>query len=510
MTVSNVIPRPNDVFLGRGGSKENTLYRKLVRKHSKAYSELQNGEKRDFIVANIVEPILKTGGVFYNHNPCDTFGIWRIASDDEIIKKIRSALTEHRKKQLISGSDEDEEADNDSNCEEVRKDIGVANLNAGKKRKATESCYNRRMIAPPDFSSSQLRSADSFNSRNISPQTSLYLNEKTGHLLNVSSRDNIYHRLLTQHAASFNEIFHGVEVNNFLNENNKIRYVWDNILSELQKANCSIVLCPESRKSVDVDPKDLEIFGRDPKRNSITFRTIKCIISALTDLEYIASERSLMRLVSFGQESAHTIQPQYHASTRHNESNLELIKKSMHSIAASDDIYRRATPQHQQFLRYLAPHRQNPMMVSFDSSSIHTNQSPSTENDFRGPNNRSDLVSQLQQTSDPPREVLLSMLRMENSKIRETIETAKIIENAERESARMAMERNRQLDLLRHSVSDSTATVSTLGVRTKTGLSASSLPFPVGWNEQRVGTVQNAAAEKKGEKKAMKHINRKR
>lgn len=87
---------PIDVYLGRGGMKKNEFYRKVIHKHCREYSELHTGDKKGFIIANVVVPILKAGRFFYNHSPTNGSNVWRIASDDEIVKNIGSAPTTRR------------------------------------------------------------------------------------------------------------------------------------------------------------------------------------------------------------------------------------------------------------------------------------------------------------------------------------------------------------------------------------------------------------------------------
>jgi hypothetical protein len=310
----------NDVFLGRGGVRTNHFFRKRIRVHAKKYYELRNGRKKDFIVFNIVEPIIERAGKFYTHNPADEAGVWRIGLYDEIIKKIRGALTDYWKK--ILEYNDGKEYEEDKEDEEVET---AANPGTGTKRKATDSCDSRPTIIPNKQlllngntirqNSVQKRTLDTACSEetrvthetmvgqvpplavpkanNTPPRkTNIYLNEKKGYLLNVTSRENLYLNLLIRHADAFQERFGGSDPIDVLwNDDGRIRFVWDNVVSELQRTNFHIVLCPESQKSIDVDPKDLQLPGQDPKHIDITFRTIRCITAALSDHEYIASEK---------------------------------------------------------------------------------------------------------------------------------------------------------------------------------------------------------------------------
>jgi len=126
---------------------------------------------------------------------------------------------------------------------------------------------------------------------------SLYLNEATGHVLNMSNHNDgvcgIYHKLLQKSSTAFQSQFRGRNPCSVGYDNDEIRFIWDNIISVLQRVGfVNIVLCPDSEKAVDVDPKLLLLEPNDQTKlhnNRITFRTIGCIRSALYDRDYIVS-----------------------------------------------------------------------------------------------------------------------------------------------------------------------------------------------------------------------------
>jgi hypothetical protein len=172
--------------------------------------------------------------------------------------------------------------------------------------------------------------------------TTLYLNEKTGHLLNMMSRKNLYHDLLIQNADLFQERFGGSgPIDVLWNDDGRIRFVWDNVVSALQRTNFHIVLCPESQKSIDVDPVDLQLLGQDSKRIDITFRTIRCVIAALSDHEYIASEK--ISIQSSPQQNPGLTHQSRNNSIRRESMQLnvdELHRAMKHEDLNAEDLHR--------------------------------------------------------------------------------------------------------------------------------------------------------------------------
>ena len=317
-------PNPNDVFLGRGGARANYFYRKLIRVHSKEYCSLRVGKKKEFLIAKIITPIVQRGGKFYIRNPADDFGVWRAANDHEVIKKLRGALTDYRKKMLENskGQEESEDEQEDPGVKQAEETPRSSPI-VGAKRKLMESC---RVTPPSIVSSSSFQSinaamqnpstprtgntqlhamlrdqAKPFVLRrkpSTPPKTTLYLNERTGHLLNMMTRDNLYHRLLVRYARPFHDRFSSRDPIDVLwNDDGRIRFVWNNIITELKKANCHIVLCPESQRSIDVDPNTLQLLHQDPEHVDTTFRTIRCIITAICDHNYVGSQQEFIRSI---------------------------------------------------------------------------------------------------------------------------------------------------------------------------------------------------------------------
>jgi hypothetical protein len=125
----------------------------------------------------------------------------------------------------------------------------------------------------------------------------IYLNEVNGHMLNISNRDagvcGLYHDLLVNHSSEFT-IKHdgdGDDEEDGADDDEMMSFVWDNIISELHRkyGDTNFILCPHSSKVVDVQQQLQEQDNNNFV--DVTFRTIICIIRALSDIEYIASER---------------------------------------------------------------------------------------------------------------------------------------------------------------------------------------------------------------------------
>lgn len=80
-----------DVNFGRGGLnnqlRKGTLYRKLIQKYSKIYSNLGPKEKRDFARTNIVDVIRQHGGRFFNTAGKQLFDV-----DRDILPKVMQAF----------------------------------------------------------------------------------------------------------------------------------------------------------------------------------------------------------------------------------------------------------------------------------------------------------------------------------------------------------------------------------------------------------------------------------
>jgi hypothetical protein len=125
----------------------------------------------------------------------------------------------------------------------------------------------------------------------------IYLNEVNGHMLNISNRDGgvcgLYHDLLVKHASEFatKHDGDGDDEEDGADDDEMMSFVWDNIISELHRkyGDTNFVLCPHSSKVVDVQQQLQEQDNNNFV--DVTFRTIICIIRALSDIEYIASER---------------------------------------------------------------------------------------------------------------------------------------------------------------------------------------------------------------------------
>ena len=125
----------------------------------------------------------------------------------------------------------------------------------------------------------------------------IYLNEVNGHMLNISNRDTgvcgLYHDLLVKHAPEFatKHDGDGDDEEDGADDDEMMSFVWDNIVSELHRkyGDTNFILCPHSSKVVNVQQQ----LQKQDNINfvDVTFRTIICIIRALSDIEYIASER---------------------------------------------------------------------------------------------------------------------------------------------------------------------------------------------------------------------------
>jgi len=129
------------------------------------------------------------------------------------------------------------------------------------------------------------------NNSNIHKKKNIYLNEVNGHLLNISNRDvgvcGFYHDLLIQNAPQF--VTNQFDNNYDDDDDIIVRFVWDNIISKLHQKyeDVNFILCPHSGTIIDVQQQQNDDSNRIVH---VTFRTIRCIIRALTDLEYIGLE----------------------------------------------------------------------------------------------------------------------------------------------------------------------------------------------------------------------------
>jgi len=319
---------PTDVYIGRGNKefieKNHGLYMKLIKEHTKGYFDAPMGIKKMFIMEEIVNEIRRQGGNFYTNQYTRDYDVWKIASEESVVRKIKLAIMNESMKEKgeereklnashVGAKRSSSDTINHSKNRPYPTILNTSRLNMnipnGIPNSMVNSMHNNHLLdaihaqakafARPVQPERQMATRKPLayqsppvatpNATNMPVKRTLYINERTGHLLNVNSCENdIYHDLLIRHAHSFQQHFGSRDIRskNMWNDDGRVRFVWDNIVSELQRSESfHIVLCPDSQKSIDVDPKDLQHIDRN-----VTFRTIRSIIAALSDRRYVESE----------------------------------------------------------------------------------------------------------------------------------------------------------------------------------------------------------------------------
>ena len=167
----------------------------------------------------------------------------------------------------------------------------VGEIEERKIRTTKDKCSNPTTTAI--ITNKNTNDNENTNNNNIHKKKNIYLNEVNGHMLNISNRNvgvcGLYHDLLIQNAPQF--VTNQFDNNNDNDDDIVVRFVWDNIISKLHQKYeyVNFILCPHSGTVIDVQQQQQN--GDDSNRIvHVTFRTIRCIIRALTDLEYIGLE----------------------------------------------------------------------------------------------------------------------------------------------------------------------------------------------------------------------------
>ncbi|KAL3922148.1 MAG: hypothetical protein SGILL_002359 [Bacillariaceae sp.] len=159
----------------------------------------------------------------------------------------------------------------------AKRTFGVAGKDSTPSSGSTPLRHNLLMslgATPKEATSSQAAAANPASTTNDAspaptpdPKKRVLLNEK-GHMMNTVSRTTgvcgFYHFLLSHHTKRFASV----------DELEEGQFVWDNIVSPIQKQGGSILVCPKSGKV----------------QHEVNHKTIICIATALRDKEYIAEE----------------------------------------------------------------------------------------------------------------------------------------------------------------------------------------------------------------------------
>jgi hypothetical protein len=337
--------------MGRGGGmnklRRDSFYRKLILQNYDEYCGVRQSEKRVFALIKIVKPIRKLGGKFYL--PEDS--CWIIGSNDAVLYRVMQSLRDCKKEEKQYKKKNE---NNNAICPDVsqsfsRSGMSLKNKNKNEithnkdeqkqivktktnnnkssdnsvtvadslcqryhKQRSTHGRVEERQIVTnndegfdavtpvtnQDNSSNQRKEEKKRRRR----RKNIYLNEVNGHMLNISNRDagvcGLYHDLLVKNAPEFatKHDCGGDDEEDGGDDDEMMSFVWDNIISELHRKyeDTNFILCPHSSKVVDVQQQLQEQDNNNFV--DVTFRTIICIIRALSDIEYIATERSHRRL----------------------------------------------------------------------------------------------------------------------------------------------------------------------------------------------------------------------
>jgi hypothetical protein len=328
-------PNEYDVYMGRGGLmnrfRNGSLYRRLILENFQAYKTATC--KRDFAMDNVIIPVQEKGGRFFV--PSSNLRGWVQGDIYEVIApKVMQALRDCYKDEGVkpfvvdlskTAKTTKKTTVRQKKAKAAQKRASSSSVSTPRKKQATAASkanhptnkIRQRIFGTPSAATTPLAKMNQFghpasagspnnvttplstsaspfaglkhnlllsgsppaaptpaasspsapSSPPTDPKKRVLLNEK-GHMMNTVQRTTgvcgFYHFLLAHHASRFRAV-------DALEE---AQFVWDNIVTPIQKQGGSLMYCPKSGKVQD----------------EVNHKTIIAISNALRDKEYIEEE----------------------------------------------------------------------------------------------------------------------------------------------------------------------------------------------------------------------------